>query len=77
MRLVACGCDSYYSGSFCNNTIQYCTLGDWCTLYSDFNKNIQCVSFNVSMQKSTGLKYYCDGTCSAGFTKNSNGACEG
>ena len=65
-------------GRFCNETINYCTLGDWCTIYPGFNTNIKCVSLNVTEQKRTGLKYNCNGTCSTGFFKdNSIGACQG
>lgn len=74
--IVACSCNEYYKGIYCNETIDYCSLGNWCTLYPGFNTNITCSSYNVSMQKQTGFGYQCIGTCSSGFSKNSIGACE-
>ncbi len=65
------------TGMFCNQTIDYCKLGDWCTLYNGYNKNISCSPNNATIQKSTGNQYECIGNCDLGFSKNLLGACEG
>lgn len=52
-------------------------MGNLCSLYPTIF-NMTCVSLSKENQKATGLTYHCEGNCSsAGFTKNSNGACEG
>ena len=70
--LVACTCDSAYTGSFCEQKIDFCAVADLCNLYPSLNLNFTCTSLTTS------LKYKCNGVCPAtGFTQDIHSACIG
>jgi hypothetical protein len=70
--LVACSCESAYTGSFCEKQIDFCAVADLCNLYPSLGLDFTCTSLTTS------LKYKCNGVCPpTGFTQDSHSACIG